>query len=173
MTRKSPYQPEFGEAHLETEAHRQHAARIGLDLTELYGDAVTPLVGYPEWLLRFGSVVLTITVAACGEDDALICFHFDAVHKPTLSKEVYRELLSGNNNIAFGGWGVDDEGTITFRYTMLASHTDTDLLRWAVDGFVQAVDELDDQLIAKWGGFTAEQALEQAASEAQSEEEGS
>jgi hypothetical protein len=61
-------------------------------------------------------------------------------------------LLHENDSLLFGGFGLMEDGTITFNYTMLGDKLDKEELRNGVMMVARMGDKYDDLIVSRWGG---------------------
>jgi hypothetical protein len=64
-------------------------------------------------------------------------------------------LLRKNGSMMIGAFGLDDDNNIVLDYTLMGLTCDKPELRAAVLGVLKTADDLDDEIVAKWGGQRA------------------
>jgi hypothetical protein len=139
-----------------TEIQKTCYEKVSQWMTEIFGTAFTtfrddaPLINY-----RMGSAIVGVSVYPWGDDEATICARAYVVTGIELTPELMKYLLSENNDMRFGAFGLDQDGDIFFDYTIVGSSADKNELKAAVIGVISTADDYDDQIVAKWGGQRA------------------
>lgn len=111
---------------------------------------------------RFESTSVQVIVAETGEGDAARIFI--TIFSPMLvavpeSPEVYKWIATegGSYNFGHASWRPDDEepgkGTILFSHVLLGDYLDNAELSTAFMFLTSTVENLDDELKAKFGGL--------------------
>lgn len=71
-----------------------------------------------------------------------------------LDAELMRFLLNKNASLVFGAFGVNEQDTVVFTHTILASSMDVEELGASVNSVLLMADQYDDQIVRHWGGKT-------------------
>jgi len=139
----------------ETDAQRACYERAADLMTQMFGEMAWQSDEAPTFSLTVGSAVVSLIVLPLGDDDAWIDSWSWVVTGVEQSTDLYRYLLLENKGMRFGGFAVDEDGDIMFKYGIVGSSLDKEELRTAVLAVAQTADEYDDQIVAKYGGMTA------------------
>lgn len=68
--------------------------------------------------------------------------------------DLMKFLLNKNAGLVFGAFGMDSKGTVGFSHTILASSMDAKELGASVRSVLLMADNLDDEIVKRWGGRT-------------------
>lgn len=106
------------------------------------------------WFLE-GSTFVYVRVVAWGEDEAIArCYSWVVADiKPT--PELMQYLLRTNSNLLFGAFNLEDDGTITFEYSIIGSTMDKVEFKTAIKAVASTADKYDNEIVSKFGGKSA------------------
>lgn len=90
-----------------------------------------------------------------GEDDATTCTRFFVVTGVETTPELTHDLLRRNDRMRFRAFGLDDDEDIFFEHTILGSSCDRGELKASVMALIATADQVDQELVARWGGQRA------------------
>jgi len=138
-----------------TAAHKSVFERVQPMLKELFGEMAVPHPDFPAFGIRMGSAFANISVVPWGPDSATVNVRAWVVTGAELTPELMRYLLAKNDQVVFGGFGIDEQGDIFFQTTLLGPSCDKPGLHTAVLSVVQTADDLDDEIVSRWGGQRA------------------
>jgi len=128
-------------------------------MMEIFGESARPDTEIPFFRVRAGSALAYVQVDPWtdprGENSAVIWSYAYVVRGAEPTAELMRELLDKNAKRVFGAFGLQEDNTILFSHTILGPSCDKDALRAAVRAVVEASDNYDDELVAKYGGQRA------------------
>jgi hypothetical protein len=141
-----------------SEAHRRAYDKTRDYLRELFGEAnIKPMNSM--FALQEGSTFVYVRTFPIGEQKAGVEIFSYVVIDVNVTEELMRYLLTYNLRLVFGGFGlsVDDggKGAIVLTHTILGEGMDRDELYASVSAIAQVADDLDDKLVANFGGKTA------------------
>jgi hypothetical protein len=107
-----------------------------------------------HFYVRYGTTVLEISVEPYGSEEAVVTIMSYCVQDVEVEEDLLAGLLELNHQVALGAFST--VGTdIFFSYTLFGSSlTARDLLR-AVTSVAEIADDYDDRIVAKYGGQTA------------------
>jgi hypothetical protein len=137
----------------ESEAQRQTYEKMSGFMRELFGEFATPHPDFPRVDLMVGSVFVVTIVLPWGDSDSIVRTRCYVVTEAELKPELLLWLLQKNYALRFGSFGVDDDNDIFLQHTLVGSSLDKTELQAMVMAIVQSSDELDDEIVARWGGL--------------------
>jgi hypothetical protein len=119
------------------------------------------------YCIKQGSSYVLVNIVAWGEDRALVRCFAQLVKGVSLSGPLATQLLTLNAHLRFGAFAYEPDGQlIVFLHSILGGATlDSDELLATVRDIALIADEYDDRIIAKYGGQTMKDLLEEAAFE--------
>ena len=124
-------------------------------MKEIFGEFAYEREDSPSFGIMVGSAYTQVGVFPYRKDDATITARSYVVTGAELTNDLMLYLLSENDKMRFGAFGVDAEKDIFFEHTILGSTCDREELKASVMAVVMTADDYDDQIVAKWGGQTA------------------
>lgn len=136
-----------------TKIHEEVYKKAESYITQLFGEMVQKSTDNPLFFLEKGSAIAQITVHAWGEDDAVVGVRCYVIYGAELVPDLLLFLLNKNNEVLFGGFGIDSQGDIFFEHTILGSSLDKDEIRNSIMAVLTVADNFDDQIKDKWGGL--------------------
>jgi len=137
------------------EAHKAGYEKIAAYMKDLFGEFARPLPDKPMFGLAMGSALAQVAVLPWRDDETVVSVRSYVVTGAELKPDLLKFLLEKNNEMRFGGFGVDSDGDIFFTHSVVGSTCDKVELRTSVMAVVSTADELDDEIISRWGGRRA------------------
>ena len=134
------------------DAHAQAYEHVKTLMTELYGESCSTKTDFPGFSVGAGSTEVNITVLPRSDSDAFIKVFAWVIIGAELNPDLMKYLLLKNSDFVFGGFGLDADGDIFFRHTILATNLDKSELRAAIGAVRFTADEQDDEIQKRWGG---------------------
>lgn len=111
------------------------------------------------WLVVRGSAVMLVALANMGVREIQLNLRSNVVIGADIQPDLLAYLLQANANILFGGFALDEEGIIVYRYATIATQAGSGQIREAIRSFAKTVDDYDNKIIRKWGGETCHSVL--------------
>ena len=141
-----------------TEAHKQAYDKARDYLHALFGEVnVTQMDD--TFALQEGSTFVYLRTFPIGEKQAGVEVFSYVVIDVAVTEALMRYLLSYNLRLMFGGFGlaIDDEGkgAVVLTHTIMGNGMDRVELYASVSAIARVADDLDDQIVAQFGGKTA------------------
>jgi hypothetical protein len=139
-------------------AHKVHLdcyQKVSAFMKDLFGEQVHVRDDMPILGLRMGSAFAQTGVWAWGEANAVVVTRAIVVREIELTPELMHYLLRKNDEMRFGGFGLDSDGDIFFQHALVGTTCSKEELRASVLAVGQVADDLDDQIVARWGGRKA------------------
>lgn len=137
-----------------TDAQRAGYERcLGL-AREVFGESIDVMDTSPGFALLAGSTLVTAYVVPWGEDGSTLQAFAPVVTGAQMDLELAMFLLHENDDMRFGAFSVNQDGTIYYNYNVVAGTIDKDEFKAAILAVVGVADEYDDKIVAKWGGQT-------------------
>jgi hypothetical protein len=124
-------------------------------MQELFGEMAMKRDDAPVFGVVLGSALAQISVHSWGDDDATVLVHAYVVTGAEAKPELMRFLLDRNAYTRFGSLGLDKDGDIVLQHSLIGSTCSKDSLRLAILLLLRTADELDDQIVSRWGGRRA------------------
>lgn len=107
-----------------------------------------------HFYVRYGTTVLEISVEPYGSDEAMVVIMSYCVQDIELTEELLAGLLELNHRLTCGHFSVVGND-IYFAHTLFGRSLDArDLLR-AITAVATIADDYDDRIVARYGGQTA------------------
>jgi hypothetical protein len=107
-----------------------------------------------HFYVRYGTTVLEIAVEAYGSEEAVVSIMSYCVQDVELDEELLLGLLELNHQLPCGSFSVVGND-IFFAYSLFGRTLEPrDLLR-AITSVATVADDYDDRIVAKYGGQTA------------------
>jgi hypothetical protein len=148
-----------------TEAQRECYTKIREMMLDLFHEDVVPRDDVPVFGLHMGSALAEAVVYPWGEDDAVVTTRAYVVRGTEVTPELMRFLLTENDKLRFGGFGLDEDGDIFFQHAIVGSTVDPEELRASLLAVVITADEYDDRIIETYGGQSALDFIKEALEE--------
>jgi len=108
-----------------------------------------------------GSTFVYVRVLEWGKDDAVVRCLSWVTTGTKLTPELMQYLLNTNSRFIFGAFSIDDDGSITFKHSIIASTMDKNEFKAAIKVVALSADEYDDEIISKFGGKSAVDELQE------------
>jgi hypothetical protein len=124
-------------------------------MKELFGEMAHADNERPQFLMTMGSAGVSVAVFPWTEDESVVVANSFVVTKVAMKDDLMKFLLESNANMRFGGFGVDKDGDIFFRHSIVGSSCDRNELKALVLAVVSTADDFDDQIKQRWGGERA------------------
>lgn len=141
-----------------TDAHQRAYCRARDYLFDLFGEVNVSAVS-GAFALQEGSTFVYVRAFPIGEGQAGVEVFSYVLSDVPVTEELTRFLLTHNLKLVFGGFGLalgaDGNGSVLLTHTILADTMDPDELYASVTAIAKVADNLDDQLITRFGGKTA------------------
>lgn len=134
------------------DAHAEAYQHVKALMTELYGESCSAKADFPSFAVGAGSTMVNIAVLPRSDTDAVVKVFAWVVIGAELAPDLMKYLLQENNQFIFGGFGLDSEGDIFFKHTILATDLDKSELRATIGAVRSSADEYDDLIQQRWGG---------------------
>jgi hypothetical protein len=141
-----------------SEAHKQAYDKARDYLHALFGEVnITQMDD--TFALQEGSTFVYARTFPIGDKSAGVEVFSYVVIDVTITEELMRYLLTYNLRLMFGGFGLSiDEGgkgAIVLTHTILGDGMDRTGFYASVSAIARVADDLDDQIVAAFGGKTA------------------
>jgi len=124
-------------------------------MQQLFGELPVAAEDKPLFLLVMGSAAVHVGVFPWGDDDAIINIRSYVVTDIEVVPELMSYLLHKNNDMRFGAFGIDNDNDIFFEHTICRAGANKTALKNSVMAVLSTADQLDDEIVASWGGRKA------------------
>jgi hypothetical protein len=124
-------------------------------MKEIFGEFASESDTAPTFGIMIGTAYAQTGVYPWGKDDATITTRSYVVTGAELTPDLMLFLLTENDRMRFGAFGVDADKDIFFEHTIVGSTCDKEELKASVKAVIMSADDADDRIVAKWGGQTA------------------
>jgi hypothetical protein len=155
----------------ENPVHRETFDKLEEYLGELFDEPYHD----PEndhFYVRYGSTVLEISVEPYGGEEAMVVIMSYCVQDVELDEELMAGLLELNHEMACGHFSVVGND-IFFAHSLFGRSLDArDLLR-AITAVATVADDYDDRIVARYGGQTALERIQDTGGRRRRQEVGS
>jgi hypothetical protein len=149
---------EFKTMDFKTHAHSDAYEKTREFLYSIFGETGVSVID-DLFALQEGSAFVYIRVFPVGTSSAGVEVFSYVVADVGVTEELMRHLLTYNLRLTFGGLGLaiaeDGKGSVVLRHAILGDKMDREELYASVSAIASVADELDDQLVAAFGGRTA------------------
>lgn len=136
---------------IRNEWHSDCFNKVKRHMRAIFGEQAEQVDGTPEFRVRNGSATVQVRVVPW-EGDALIVARAYIASCIDLTPDLMRYLLSKNNDIAFGAFGVDADSSIFLEHAIVGSTCNKAELKATVLSVLTIADAYDEEIIARWGG---------------------
>lgn len=135
-------------------------SQVGQILSELFDE---PFHDEEDghFYVRFGSTILEISVEPYGQDETVVMIMAYCVQGVELDEQLLLGLLELNYSLPLGSFSVADQD-IFFSYSVFGHNLDGRSLLAALEAVASISDDYDERIVAKYGGETALQRIQQA-----------
>ena len=141
-----------------TPAHKDAYEKTRGFLYSIFGETGVNVID-DMFTLQEGSAFVYIRAFPVGSSSAAVEVFSYVVADVTVTEGLMRHLLTYNLRLTFGGLGLsigkDGKGSVLLRHAILGDKMDREELYASVSSIASVADELDDQLVADFGGHTA------------------
>ena len=142
----------------EHDVHRQTHERVREYLSELFEDPYFDVEG-GHFYVRYGSTVLEIAVDAYGPEEAFVTVMAYCVQGARVDQNLLLGLLELNHHLPFGSFSLVGHD-IYFSHSLFGRSLQRTNLLGAIAAVANVADEYDDRIVAKYGGKTALQRIQ-------------
>ena len=139
----------------QSDAQKETYEKIKPWMKEIFGEFATMREDSPTFGILVGSAYAQTGVFPWAKDDATITTRAYVVTGTELVPELMLYLLTQNDRVRFGAFGVDADKDIFFEHTIVGSTCDKEELKASIMAVIMTADDEDDKLVAKYGGQTA------------------
>src|SRR5262249_44869971 len=110
----------------------------------------------PAFRVTQGSASAQLYVLPLTDDEATVRVISWVVRGANIKDpELMRFLLLKNTERNLASFAIDDDSDIALKYTFVGtSSTEADIMA-AITAVVEGADDIDDEIVARWGGKTA------------------
>ena len=141
-----------------SDAHKKAYEKTEDFLHTLFGE-VNVKVMDDTFVLQEGSTFVYIRTFPIGEKKSGVEIFSYVVVDIDVTEEMMRYLLTYNLRLMLGAFGLslgeDGKGTVLLTHTILGDSMDREELYASVSAIARVADDLDDQIVATFGGKTA------------------
>jgi hypothetical protein len=141
-----------------SDTHKQTFEKTRDYLHTLFGEVNVKLVG-ESFVLQEGSTFVYVRSLPVGEKKSVVEVFSYVVVDVDVTDELMRFLLTYNLKLILGGFGLivgdDGKGTILLSHTILGNALTREGLYASVSAIARVADQMDDQIVAAFGGSTA------------------
>ncbi len=137
----------------EHEVHQETYEKVAEVLPEFFDDPYTD-EETGHFYVRYGSTVLEISVEAYGPKEAVVTIMSYCVQGADVEEELLVGLLEMNHALPLGAFSLLDRD-VFFSHSLLGRDLQPRSLLSAIAAVADIADEWDDRLVARYGGQTA------------------
>ena len=127
--------------------------KIGEWMKELFGMFSDPVPDKPTYIFRQGDTLVHVLVSPWGPDDASVTVRSYVVFDVEATPELMHFLLQTNNELRFGGFGLDSDDDVFFEHTIVGSTCDPEELKASVLAVANTSDKYAEKIISAHGGI--------------------
>lgn len=138
-----------------SEGHRTTYERISSYVAEIYPDTTEFAATEPMLFVQHGSTVVTVAISPVEVHSSVVDLYALVVREPPITPELMRWMLEANNQYRIGALSLDEDGDVVLKHCLLGDLLAAQELRPVLTSFVTLADELDDEISATFGGYTA------------------
>jgi hypothetical protein len=137
----------------ENEVHEETFKRLKENLEELFDEPYHD-PDNDHFYVRYGTTVLEISVQPYGGEEAIVVIMSYCVQEVELAEDLLLGLLELNHQLPLGSFSLVGND-IFFSHSLFGKSLEPrDLLR-AITAVATVADDYDDRIVAKYGGQTA------------------
>lgn len=125
--------------------------RVARFMHSLFGEQAQFIDGVPEIFVRNGTAEVHLRVLPWN-DDALLIARAYIASCIDLTPDLMTYLLKKNNDITFGAFGVDNDGSIFLEHSIVGSSCNKAEVKATVLSVLTIADEYDGEILERWGG---------------------
>jgi T3SS (YopN, CesT) and YbjN peptide-binding chaperone 1 len=141
-----------------TDAHRVAYEKTRDFLHTLFGEVNVKTMD-DTFVLQEGSTFVYIRTFPIGDKKSGVEIFSYVVVDVEVTEELMRYLLTYNLRLMLGAFGLssgeDEKGRVLLTHTILGDRMDREELYASVSAIARVADDLDDQIVAAFGGRTA------------------
>src|SRR5262249_54785191 len=138
--------------------HQQGYNRVREHLNALFGE-VNIKETKDAFALQEGSTFVYVRTFPIGEKKSGVEVFSYVVVDVEVTEQLMRYLLTYNLTLILGAFGLargeGDKGTVLLSHTILGDSMDREALYGSVSAIARVADDMDDQIVAAFGGRTA------------------
>lgn len=116
----------------------------------VFGDAVTVMTTGTISVTQ-GSAHVWVGVIVGNDGDAYISLMSVVAYQPQLTPALFEMLLRENDSQLLGRFCLDKDGDISLQY-VLSADAGRDAFQFALVSVASEADEIDDDIVRRWGG---------------------
>jgi hypothetical protein len=124
-------------------------------MREMFGTLVSESADDLSVAVRVGSAVAETHVGPWGHLESTITTRARVVEGAELSSRLLYFLMRKNMEVRFGGFGLDEDGTVVYSHSIVGSTCDRQELQASVNSVVAIADQYDDEIVRMAGGRRA------------------
>jgi len=141
-----------------TLAHKEVYEKTRDHLNSLFGEVNVKSIG-SLLVLQEGSTFVYVRTMPIGEKKSVVEVFSYVVMDVPVTQELMLFLLARNLKLVLGGFAlsVDEggKGTVVLSHSILGNSMDREQLYGSVSAVARVADDIDDQIVGKFGGSTA------------------
>jgi hypothetical protein len=141
-----------------SEAHKKAYEKARDQLHTLFGEVNVKTMD-DTFVLQEGSTFVYVRTFPIGDAKSGVEIFSYVVVDINVTEELMRYLLVYNLKLMLGGFGLslgkDGKGTVLLTHSILGDSMDREELYASVSAIARVADDLDDQIVAAFGGQTA------------------
>lgn len=135
-----------------TEAQEITYMKVNKFLNQIFGEMIKKSTEKTVFLYQKGSTVTHIAIWPWRDNDAIVCVRSYVNFGAELVPELLHHLLTVNNDMRFGAFGIDEDGDIYFERTIVGSTCNKKEIKTSVLAVSHTADKYDEPIMKKWGG---------------------
>lgn len=137
------------------EAQRTTYDKVAGLLREEFGRQAIAYEDRPGFAIKTGSAITAVYIEPIGDHQSCVRVLSWVVTGAEQSPELHVFLLRSNLGMRFGAFGIDDGGDIMFTHALHGETVTHDALMFSVYGVAQVADDMDDEIVQRFGGQRA------------------
>jgi hypothetical protein len=135
-----------------TLAQKECYERVGVWLEEVYASRCFRRASSPVFEVRPGRLVVVVSIRTWGAGEAVVKVTSWAITGATMTAELGSHLLTRNDEVRFGAYGIDGDGDIFFSYSINGATCDKPEVVAAVSAVAFSAEESLGEVIPRFGG---------------------
>jgi hypothetical protein len=139
----------------ETQAQQEVYEKIEPWMKEMFGIFLKKREDAPYFGVHVGSAFVHVGVHPWEKNNATLTTRAYVAVNVEITPELMEFLLRENDTMRFGAFGLDKDHDIFFEHTIVGTTCDIEDVKSSVLAVGYAVDQYDDQIVARWGGMRA------------------
>lgn len=137
--------------HFENDVQKQTYARVRDMAERMFGMFAKYDDEHPLIFVKQGSALAFVRVAPWA-DSAVVVARSYVARGVTADADLYKHLLTMNDQVVFGAFALDSDGDVVFQQTVVGPTIDEDELKSTVLAVLATADDVDEDIVARWGG---------------------